>query len=1083
MSGSTVQTRPLVRWRGAAAVAATVALVAWFYWWTVLTTAEDVRIDGPKRDYYNLLVDGFQQGHLWMDAKPDPELLKLPPEQRPGRAPYLLDASLYRDRYYLYFGVAPVVLLFWPFAALTGNDLPVAVAALVLALAALAVSLLWWREMRRRFFPALGRSWDMLAVLALGLCTVMPSTLRRPLFYEVAITAGWVFGALMLWALARAARSPRPARWLVAAGIACGLAIGSRANLAPVALLALTLGAWLTARVQGGGMRRAVACVAFAAAGAAPIGAGLAGYNYARFGSVLEFGHSYQLGLNPQRMFRGTNLAHNIPLYYFAPPQLSVYFPFLAPAEEPPKPVDYIGREHVHGEFAWVLVAALAAVSALAARRWRALGEFALAALPVAVWFGGNLLVTSLTGVRANRYMLDFHPALVWLTLGVCGLAFVERRTALRVLAAGSGLFVLGAALFNVLASMQVHGFFATTDQARYRETASRADAFVARLAPGLFKNVGDQTAELQWPAEGAGGRHPLLSAGATGFDDGVWVDFDGGRRARFVYQHWEYGTAAGEWFDFQPGARSRVRVTGAFLLPPVRHAWYGARTADERAVLKRRLRIAVDGQLRFERDVPSHDTSPTQVRWGSWRIGRSPDAVFPGRILAPGSTPLDDSWVAARLARAGTIRLSLTLPRDRFGLAEPLVVTGGYPRCDMLYVIFTRPGFVRLVHDRFSAGDEQSEEFAVDYQQPQFVEVELPFARDPLGWTEGDRIELADGAPPRVRWNGREVLVLGKGAHPSTPAEIVLGANLVQASGARRSFAGEMLEGMRLRPLHTAASGALDAPAFTAATFRGTRGTIIAWRRGDGSRAAIVWRRDTPAAAPRLGWADEDRVVWSGQTLDASGAALHVELPQARLAADEKGRGLLEVEQGGKIVLTALTDFFTAAPAEARALEGEWRGTALRQSAEAAHAPTLPGRVRLRFSVPEDGFLRSQPLLLAGKAGAADSVYLRPVGGGRYVAGIDHWGYGGAESAPFALPPGVHTVVMELATLLPGGARQGVRVWVNDALVLNEPNQALHPVQPADVVFARNPAGMSTSGEKFEGTLYSVRTDVPTPQ
>lgn len=1082
MSGVRTKFRGLSRWLGSAAVVLAILFVAWFYWWTVLTTGEDIRIDGPKRDYYNLLVDGFQRGHLWMEAKPDPELLKLPPEARPGDAPFLLDASLYRDRYYLYFGVVPAVLIFWPFTALTGHDLPVALAAFALALAALTVSLAWWREMRRRFFPTLGVSWDVLAVLAFGFCTVMPSTLRRPLFYEVAIAAGWVFGALMLWALGRAMWRPRPARWLVAAGVACGLAIGSRANLAPVALLTLTLGAWLTARSQGGGARRAVACVALAAAGAAPIGAGLAGYNYARFGSVVEFGHSYQLGLNPQRMFRGTNLAHNVPLYYFAPPQLNVYFPLVAPAEEPPKPVDYIGREHVHGEFAWLLVAALAASSILAARRWREMGEIGLAVFPVALWFGGNLLVTGLTGVRANRYMLDFHPALVWLTLGASGYAFVERRVIVRALAASVGLLIVLAVVFNMCASMQVHGFFAVTDQTGYRSTASRADGVVARLAPGLFKDVGDQTAELQWPGASAGGRHPLLSAGLPGFDDGVWVDFDVGNRARFVYQHWEYGTAAGAWFEYQPGARVRVRVSGAFLLPPVHHAWYGRRSADERAVLKRRLRIAVDGVLRLDRDVPSHDTSPSLVRWGCWKIGREPEVVFPGKIFASASAPLDDAWVSERLARAGTIRLAITLPRDRFGLAEPLVLSGAYPRCDLIYVVFSRPGFVRVVHDRFSVGAEESSEFAVDYLQPQLVEVELPFARDPIDWTE-DGIPNAADVPARVRWNGREVLVLREGVHPSRSAEIVLGANLVHGSGARRSFAGEMLEGARLHALHTAATGALDAPKFTPETFRGTRGTFIAWRRADGSRAAVVWQRQTVAGLPRVGWADENRVTWSERSLDLSGTPLHVELPQMRLAADARGRRLLEVEQGGKTLLTALTDFFDAPAEEALAIEGGWRGSALRKAPESANASVLPGRVRLRFEVPASGFARSQPLLLAGKAGAADSIYLRPLGSGQYVVGIDHWGYGGAESSPVALAPGVHTVVVELATLLVGGAQKGVRVWINDALALNQPSQALHSVQPENVVFGQNPLGMSTSGEKFEGTLYSVRTDVPAPQ
>src|SRR6476620_10527970 len=82
--------------------------VLWFYHWTVDSSRADLRLVGQKNDYYNLLVDGFQEGHLYMKAEPDPRLLALPPEKRPGNAPFMLDASLYRDHYYLYFGVVPV---------------------------------------------------------------------------------------------------------------------------------------------------------------------------------------------------------------------------------------------------------------------------------------------------------------------------------------------------------------------------------------------------------------------------------------------------------------------------------------------------------------------------------------------------------------------------------------------------------------------------------------------------------------------------------------------------------------------------------------------------------------------------------------------------------------------------------------------------------------------------------------------------------------------------------------------------------------------------------------------------------------
>jgi len=99
-------------WVAAFALAASVL----FYAWTTSTTGYRLELRGAKQDYYNLLVRGFLKGHLYMDAAPDPALLALPPNERPGNAPFMLDASLYRDRYYLYFGVAPAVLAWkWGF--------------------------------------------------------------------------------------------------------------------------------------------------------------------------------------------------------------------------------------------------------------------------------------------------------------------------------------------------------------------------------------------------------------------------------------------------------------------------------------------------------------------------------------------------------------------------------------------------------------------------------------------------------------------------------------------------------------------------------------------------------------------------------------------------------------------------------------------------------------------------------------------------------------------------------------------------------------------------------------------------------
>ena len=109
---------------------------------------------GQKSDYYNLLVDGFLDGHLYMKAKVDPNWLSPDPEVH-RHAAYLLDASLYQGRYYLYFGVVPAVLLFLPYSAITGHDLPENAAILLMIAVGFLLYVRTYAEARRRYFPSI----------------------------------------------------------------------------------------------------------------------------------------------------------------------------------------------------------------------------------------------------------------------------------------------------------------------------------------------------------------------------------------------------------------------------------------------------------------------------------------------------------------------------------------------------------------------------------------------------------------------------------------------------------------------------------------------------------------------------------------------------------------------------------------------------------------------------------------------------------------------------------------------------------------------------------------------------------------
>ena len=86
--------------------------VAWFHVWTVRLTDEPLWPEGEQRDYFNLLIDGWLDGQLHMKVEVPEELRRLPDpydpaQRRPGLG--LHDASFYRGKYYVYFGVAPAV--------------------------------------------------------------------------------------------------------------------------------------------------------------------------------------------------------------------------------------------------------------------------------------------------------------------------------------------------------------------------------------------------------------------------------------------------------------------------------------------------------------------------------------------------------------------------------------------------------------------------------------------------------------------------------------------------------------------------------------------------------------------------------------------------------------------------------------------------------------------------------------------------------------------------------------------------------------------------------------------------------------
>ncbi len=431
----------------------------------------------PREEYYNLLVDGFRAGHLSLAREAPAGLADLRNPLDPAlnekwrgqnyRPDRVQDLSFFRGKLYLYFGATPALVLFWPYAALTGHYLAHAQAVFLFAtLGFLATAALLW-AVQRRHFPAASAGTLGAALLAAGLAGGMPVLLNRPDVWEVAITGGSAFAMLALFFLWRSLdASTRGAAWLAAASLSFGLAVGSRPSLlfgAPILLLPAVL------RFRRAGVRDQPPEAAGArhppyrwlAAGIIPIGIvglGMAAYNQVRFGSPVDFGQAYQLGgeIIDRDHFGLAHLWTNLRGYFVGLPRLAPTFPFVVDSATPTLPGAVHGGVErpvpllVAAPFLWL------AGGALLLRRRPDPGPAACAgtllffaaaiAAPLCFYYG-----------TCQRYELDFSPALLALAgMGLFALeeAWTRRgRSARLVAAAGMALAVVSAA-FNLLAGL-----------------------------------------------------------------------------------------------------------------------------------------------------------------------------------------------------------------------------------------------------------------------------------------------------------------------------------------------------------------------------------------------------------------------------------------------------------------------------------------------------------------------------------------------------------------------------------------------------------------------------------------------------
>ena len=297
--------------------------------------------DEPALNQINQeLVDSFEKGKVELDVEPsegfkalsnpyDWSLRQLMGEEGAW------DHVYFNGKYYSYYGVAPVFILFLPYHLITGNYFPTDIAIYLFSVIGLAFLCWLYFEVIRRFFSRLPLRVALSGfVVMISSCGVFYLT-GRTLFYEISISSGFMFttlGAFLLVASNIFEDIKLNPIKILFSSLCFGLAVLARPTLAVYAACAALFFGWRIVREFKAKSKGRVALAICAVLPLAVCAVFQMWYNMARFGSFLDFGISYSVTINDftKNSFYLIFVLISLFGYLFAAPTVSPTYPFVS---------------------------------------------------------------------------------------------------------------------------------------------------------------------------------------------------------------------------------------------------------------------------------------------------------------------------------------------------------------------------------------------------------------------------------------------------------------------------------------------------------------------------------------------------------------------------------------------------------------------------------------------------------------------------------------------------------------------------------------------------------------------------------
>ena len=312
-------------------------LAIWLVYW--ITDTSLIKTEDKTNDYITpymgQAVDMVLDGKVYLEQEPSKELMNLSNPydntlRNAENVDYVWDMAYYNGKYYVYFGILPVLTVMAPYKFITGDYMELNTVVFIFATLTIIFIMKSIMLIFRRWFKDVPFKFLILFFVAVISGGIIMWICRRPITYEVAIISGYYLVIQGIFFILKTIEKQKVNYiYMCLACLSLALAVACRPNLliASLLIVPVLLKIFINNIKNRENILKNILVVAIPYG---IVGISLMLYNYVRFDNIFEFGAQYQITVNDMRNLGNRIMTIPIGLisYLFKIPTIISQFPF-----------------------------------------------------------------------------------------------------------------------------------------------------------------------------------------------------------------------------------------------------------------------------------------------------------------------------------------------------------------------------------------------------------------------------------------------------------------------------------------------------------------------------------------------------------------------------------------------------------------------------------------------------------------------------------------------------------------------------------------------------------------------------------